>query len=198
MLHPTHQSLLGVLINISSGGTSVEFGFGTVCCSSIEGRLWLQFDGLLGCAQSSKLSQIACSQKGKKKRLSAALGDLSSLAGALQEAACSDGALAEKRANPKGLGVGGCRRRTRIWCHLYPYHPSVHIVVAYSLRAVTKAFCCAACSLHRLYDMRLQRQACTCGLVLANSSMLMTWLLVSALQRQGDRPIAASVCPPTL
>ena len=53
-------------------------------------------------------------QKGKRKPVSAALADLSSLSGALRDAASSDAAKAELKAKPKGLGVGGCKQRTRI------------------------------------------------------------------------------------
>ena len=53
-------------------------------------------------------------QKGKRKQLSGALADLSSLSGALLDAASSDAAKAEQKANPKGLGVGGAKKRMRI------------------------------------------------------------------------------------
>mmetsp|Transcript_20281 Transcript_20281/g.61108 ORF Transcript_20281/g.61108 Transcript_20281/m.61108 type:complete len:197 (-) Transcript_20281:201-791(-) len=53
-------------------------------------------------------------KKGKRKQLSGALADLSSLSGALLDAASSDAAKAEQKAKPKGLGVGGAKKRMRI------------------------------------------------------------------------------------
>ena len=53
-------------------------------------------------------------QKKKRKPVSRALVDLSSLSSALKEAASSDAAKAEEKAKPKGLGVGGAKHRMRI------------------------------------------------------------------------------------
>lgn len=53
-------------------------------------------------------------QNKRRKPVSGALVDLSSLSSALKEAASSDAAKAEEKAKPKGLGVGGARHRMRI------------------------------------------------------------------------------------
>lgn len=53
-------------------------------------------------------------QKKKRKPLSAALGDLSTLSASLEAAAAAAKGVGSSPKPQRGLGVGGCKQRTRI------------------------------------------------------------------------------------
>lgn len=97
----------------NSGGVS-----GPVAPEHVRRKVARQSKFMSHIIDSHKLSLSAKTSKLKKKQkrkpILAALADLSSLSGALHDAAHSDVVSAGKRAVPKGLGIGGCKKRTII------------------------------------------------------------------------------------